>query len=100
MYKVIVNGTEHFECSSFEEQYDGLSQAQMLQLLNDEVPENFIKTWADIARAQPIQSVEIQYQGQTLVSYDYYNIVQYAKIRPFPESLKMEGVVNLVHREV
>lgn len=102
MYQVIVNGTEKFECSSFEEQFDALSQnqTQTLQMTNKEVAQDFMTSWSEIAKSNPIKSIEIQYNGQTIISYTHYNMVQFVTVRPLPESAVLEGVVTLVHREI
>ena len=100
MYKVIINGTEQIECSAFEEQYDGFNQSQTLQFTNKEVPHDFLSTWSTIAKTNPIKTVEIQFNNQTMVSYDYYNMIQFVTVRPIPESTILEGVVVLVHREI
>ena len=99
MYKVIINGMFESECMSFEERYDGLAKSQNLTLAYMDIANDFTSEWKKIAD-NPIESIEIQYDGQIIVTYtkDQYNLIQTVVVRATPGEATLEGTVSFTYR--
>lgn len=99
MFKIIVNNTFEYECSAFQERYDGIEKTQYLSVEKHGVDENFLAAWRTFSDENPvITSIVFQYEETPMIEYSHYNVLKEVVISSLPDEVTLSGTITFVQR--